>query len=431
MNKYILLGLLTTLFSLGNSSIPFAEIYGGISIVSINPIQKGLKAQLGGYGERQGKPALGTHDETWAKILTLKNGDEYLFIITLDICHVPWSLVEHTIKKAGLPFINPNNVLMMASHTHAGLEGMSIDERNIVNNPNIGIFDTEVLQYVSSQIAKGVHESIKNLSPVTFSAGRMETKGLNKNRRHKELPTDPYLTVLRFDKDNKPWVIFVNFTAHETIMTPDEMLLSAGYPGIIQRTIETFYPGTICMFSNGAEGDVAPDGYKGASAWESMENYGLTLANLVMDINKELKPVPITTFQHIILWKELPPKKVAPDFFKIAGDEYKVSEEMVNAMINQLFPEKAPFHLIQINDCAIITFPGEPITEIGLNTKQKLTQKGINIPVVTSLTNDLIGYILTEKEYNQSGYEVTASFYGPKLGETVEKIVDEITQYIK
>lgn len=404
----------------------YSDVLAGISRVSINPINKGLKVQLGGYGERQGKPALGTHDETWAKILTLKKNDEYLFLITLDICHVPWSLVEHTIKKAELPFLNQNNIVMMASHTHAGLEGMSIDERNIVNNPNIGIFDKQILDYVSSQIAKGIQESVQNLYPVTFSAGRVETKGFNRNRRHDELPTDPYLTVLKFDRENHPWVIFVNFTAHETIMTPKEMYLSAGYPGIIQRTVEAFYPGTTCMFSNGAEGDVAPAGYKGSSAWESMENYGLSLAKHVVDIVKDLKSEPISTIQHNVIWGNLPQKQIAPDFLKIAGDEYQVSEEMVNTMIDQLFPSKAPFHLIQINDCAIVTFPGEPITEIGMSVKQKLMEQGIRVPVVTSLTNDLIGYILTEKEYLQSGYEVTASFYGPKLGDTVLSTIEEL-----
>ncbi len=426
MKKIIIFFLLA-----GITCMSYAEIMAGISTVSINPIREGLKVQLGGYGERQGKPALGIHDETWAKILTIKNEEKYLFLITLDICHIPWSLVEHTVQKTNLPYINHDNVIMMASHTHAGLEGMSIDERNIVNNPNIGIFDEQVLAFVSSQIAKGIEESSKNLFPVTFSAGRIETKGLNKNRRHKELPTDPYITVLRFDRNNQPWVIFVNFTAHETIMTPNEMYLSAGYPGIIQRTIETFYPGSTCMFSNGAEGDVAPAGYNGTSAWESMENYGLSLAKLTIDVIKDLKPEPITKFEHFTVWKDLPPKQIAPDFFKIAGDEYNVSEEMVTAMINQLFPSKAPFHLIRINDCAILTFPGEPITEIGLNVKQKMIDRSIKIPVVTSLTNDLIGYILTEKEYHQSGYEVTASFYGPKLGETILSIADELIKNIE
>ena len=409
----------------------YAEILAGTSKISINPIHNGLKVQLGGYGERQGKPALGTHDETWAKILALKNNEDYLFLITLDICHVPWTLVEHTVKKAELTYLNQNNVIMMASHTHAGLEGMSIDERNIINNPNIGIFDAEVLDYVSSQLAKGIQESVKKLYPVNFSAGKIETKGLNKNRRHDELPTDPYLTVLRLDKGNKPWVIFVNFTAHETIMSPNEMFLSAGYPGIIQRTVETFFPETICMFSNGAEGDVAPAGYTGSSAWESMENYGLSLAKHVVDIVKDLKPEPITVFKHNVLWGELPQKQVAPDFVKIAGKEYNVSEQMVTAMINQLFPSTAPFHLLQINDYALVTFPGEPITEIGMNVKQKLKEQGIRYPVVTSLTNDLIGYILTEKEYYQSGYEVTASFYGPTLGDTVISIINELIQKSK
>jgi len=417
---------------MGFQSMSHADIYAGISKISINPIPHGLSVQLGGYGERQGKPALGTHDETYAKVLALKNeSNEYLFLVTVDICHLPWSLVEHSVKKASLPYVTTDNIIMMASHTHAGLEGMSLDERNIIQNPNIGIFDEKVLDFVSTQIAKAIQDSIKNLSPVTFASGRVETKGLNRNRRNSELPTDPYLSILRFDKEDKPWVIFVNFTAHETIMTPKEMYLSAGYPGIIQRTVETFIPDTVCMFSNGAEGDVAPFGYHGDSAWEAMENYGLTLSKIVIDLIGQMKPEPITNFKHHVLWKELPPTQVAPDFVKIAGDEYNVSEEMASAMVRQLFPQKAPFHILMINDSTIITFPGEPITEIGMAVKQQLIKKGIKTPIVTSLTNDLIGYILTEKEYHLSGYEVTASFYGPKLGDVVLNTAFELIEKIK
>ncbi len=37
-------------------------------------------------------------------------------------------------------------------------------------------------------------------------------------------------------------------------------------------------------------------------------------------------------------------------------------------------------------------------------------------PAVAPLTNDLVGYILTEEEYRRGGYETTTSFYGPTLG---------------
>jgi len=82
-----------------------------------------------------------------------------------------------------------------------------------------------------------------------------------------------------------------------------------------------------------------------------------------------------------------------------------------------LFPSRAPLYALRVNDFLMVTFPGEPISEIGLAVKQTLREAGIRFPAVAALTNDLIGYILTKEEYAQSGYEVTASFYGDGLGE--------------
>ena len=60
----------------------------------------------------------------------------------------------------------------------------------------------------------------------------------------------------------------------------------------------------------------------------------------------------------------------------------------------------------------MVTFPGEPICELGLAVKDALRKAGIAHPCVAALTTDEIGYILTKAEYQKSGYEVTASFYG-------------------
>ena len=115
----------------------------------------------------------------------------------------------------------------------------------------------------------------------------------------------------------------------------------------------------------------------------------------------------------------LPERVPAPDFMKIAGDEYKVSEEMLKMFLNVLLEDTAPLYGLRVNDFAMVTFPGEPITAIGLPVKQELRSGGIQYPAVAALTNDFIGYILTKEEYALSGYEVTASFYGDGLGAIV------------
>ena len=86
-------------------------------------------------------------------------------------------------------------------------------------------------------------------------------------------------------------------------------------------------------------------------------------------------------------------------------------------MVKLLFPEKAPIYALRLDGFEMVTFPGEPICELGLAVKDALRHAGIAHPCVAALTTDGIGYILTKEEYQKSGYEVTASFYGNGLGQ--------------
>ena len=47
---------------------------------------------------------------------------------------------------------------------------------------------------------------------------------------------------------------------------------------------------------------------------------------------------------------------------------------------------------------------------------------------MAALTNDHIGYILTADEYAKSGYELTASFYGPGLADTLLAAAEKLAK---
>jgi hypothetical protein len=130
---------------------------------------------------------------------------------------------------------------------------------------------------------------------------------------------------------------------------------------------------------------------------------------------KDLHPENIRQFAVESDWVTLPPREGAPDFVKIAGAEYHVTQEQLDQLIKVLLPEQAPLYALRMNGFQMMTFPGEPICELGLAVKDVLHKAGIAHPCVAALTTDEIGYILTKEEYQKSGYEVTASFYGPGL----------------
>lgn len=396
-----------------------AEFLAGTARASITPLEAGIPTQLGGYGARNGAPATGIHDTIYAKVLVMQSGGTMAALVGLDICTTPRSLVEETIAKAAIPGLTFDNVLMSASHDHAGLEGMSMDRNNVLGNPHIGIFSEEVLQFVSERVAGALQEAVKNLEPVTAGAGVAALRGMNRNRRHEGAPTDEDMTVLRLDRaDGSPLAVVVNYTAHGTIMTEDIMEISGGWAGVMQRTLEDLVGHDVtCVYTNGSEGDVAPRGYTGGSRFEMAEQYGRRVALAASRLTDAIHTGPVSDFAIMKRLVALPPKSPAPDFLKIAGEEYQVDAAQLELALETLFPSETPIYGLRINDFHLVTVPGEPITAIGLAIKQALRTGGSSHPVVVSTTNDHIGYILTREEYHLSGYEVTASFYGDTLGE--------------
>ncbi len=410
--------LLTTFLVLCWSLPAMSQLQAGVFETSITPLEEGIPTQLGGYGDRAGKPAEGVHDTIHAKVLVFEWAGEKSALVTLDVCGLPVGVVRESLAKAGIEGLPLERVLMAASHTHAGLEGFALDRRNVADNPHIGIFSETMLDFVTERLAKGLREANAALQPVRAAAGSVEVPGMNRNRRG-DACVDEALTVLRLDRaGGSPMVVLVNYTAHGTIMTAREMLVSGGWAGVMQRTLEALMgQGVTCMYTNGAEGDISPNGAKGGSRWEMAEDYGRRIGIAAFRLAEGLTTKAVTRFAVQCEWVDLPPQQAAPDFVKIAGDEYHVTQEQLQSLLPAMFPDKAPIYGLRLNDFQMMTFPGEPICELGVAVKDALREEGIPHPCIAALTTDSVGYILTKEEYRESGYEVTASFYGEELGE--------------
>jgi hypothetical protein len=398
--------------------VPAAPLKAGVARVSINPLEDKIPTQLGGYGARDGKPAQGTLDTIYGKIILFESGGEKSALITMDVCSVPVCLAEETLKKAAIENLTLDRCLIAASHSHTGLEGLALDRRNVANNPHIGIFSEPMLNFVTDRLASALKQANAALQPVKAASGAMDLPQMNRNRRGSKC-VDPQATVLRLDKaDGSPYAVFVDYTAHGTFVDEHEMLVSGEWAGSMQRTVEDLIGGGVtCLYANGAEGDISPQGRSGGSHYEQAWNYGRQVGIAVGRLAKDLHTEDISRFAVGCDWVTLPMRQGAPDFVKIAGAEYHVTQEQLDQMVTLLFPEKAPLYALRVNGFEMVTFPGEPICELGQAVKAVLRSAGIAHPCVAALTTDGIGYILTKEEYHKSGYEVTASFYGDSLGQ--------------
>jgi hypothetical protein len=402
----------------GAAGVAHAELRAGVGAASINPMEAGLKTQLGGYGERLGEPAHGTHDTIWAKALLLDDGTNKAAIVSVDTCTIPSNIVVDSLAAAGVEGYTIENTLMPASHSHGGTEGFSLDPRNVFGNPRVGVYDQAVVDFTVARIAEAIKQAAAGMQPVTVGSGTVMLPGFAQNRRDDEF-TDDELVALRVDRaDGTPLALVVNFAAHGTFMTEKEMLVSGDWAGNMQRTVEDAMPGGVtCLYMNGAEGDIRPGGGVGGSRYEQAEDYGRRVGLAAAQLAGEVNTTDLDAVKLGITKVTMPPRVPSPDFLEIAGVEYGVTEEMLGAMLQPMFASEVRLYALRLGDWQAVSFPGEAICQIGLKIKAAMREAGVKHPCISGLTSEQIGYILTKEEYEQSGYEATASFYGPDLGE--------------
>lgn len=379
-----------------------------------------LKFALGGYGARMSKPAQGVHDRIWVKALILSDGNKKYALVTLDILALPPNIKPQVLEKLTESGWNASNILLMPSHTHTSLDMSALNDKNTLNNPYIGIYQPPLKEFVINSIIKVIKQADTNLQPIQIGTGLSKVMGMNRNRRN-DPATDRDLTVTRIDLlDGQPLAMLVNWTAHPTIMDENDMLVSGGWPGYLQRELEEWVGnGVLCMFYNGAEGDQSPIIPNGASHYEQAEIYGRKMAKQVYQIYREIKPAINFSFEYNSSIVNLPKPQAHPMFQTTGGSEYGINEAGMKIILSVMCPPQITLGAFKLGELLIVAAPGELTSILGLKVKNKLSQLGIKYPVIGGLANEWISYIVSTEQYNKGGYETSVSFYGPDLGDTI------------
>jgi len=396
-----------------------SPLEANVAVIKLTPALE-MGYTLGGYGARMSKAAEGIHDDIWAKALVLhKDGKKYA-IVTLDILGLPPNVKPQVIEKLNQETWTEENIMFLPSHSHTSLEMFALNDKNNFNLAPIGIFQPQLLDFVVQTLADLIKLADQNLQPVRIGSRSKQIEGLNRNRRGEPF-VDNTLTVTRVDHlDGKAMAVLVNWTGHPTIMDEDDMWVSGGWPGYLQRELEGILgQGVVAMYYNGSQADQSVVAGAAGSHYEKAERYGRTMAIYVVSVYENIKPAEdiLFTYNHKII--PLPDREAHPDFMQTGGKEYGLNEEHINILLEQVFPAQTSIGACRLGDLLIVGAPGELIAELGLNIKANLRTRGIKVPVIGGLANEWISYILSEEEYQKGGYESSVSFYGKDLGNVI------------
>ena len=188
---------------------------------------------------------------------------------------------------------NANQILLLPSHSHTSFDLMALHPGNVFSNKLVGLFHKELFDHTASRLAEVVRAAGKNLTPIMEGATTVSVADRNRNRRRGLSTHDTALSVTRIDTaSGTPLAVLVNWTAHPTFMSEDDMLFSGDWPGHLQRTVEALVgSGVVAMYYNGAEGDQSPvPPPDSGSRWERAERYGREMGILAWRVWEQVHP---------------------------------------------------------------------------------------------------------------------------------------------
>ncbi len=421
----------------------------------------------------------------WATALVLSDGRRKFAMVDLDalfsshLTDVP-ARVE---KLTGIPAAH---VRLGATHTHAG------PFLNAEKGP-VGI---DLDQYragfknywdlVSDKVVGAIVEANSKLKPA-HAAGRKGIGTINVNRRvraangaspsvgrNSEGNVDRDLNVVRIDDaEGKPVAILVNFQCHGTVMAWENKAISPDWPGMMRKVVEQTFPGSLCLFFQGAAGNQGPmEGFTGdlAVAHRLGRILGHQAAALALQTETTRREPSFEGFSESTAfiakqpWRvkgprdatlkfatkvlELPARSYTPsdidrmstavrdaevkaEAARKSGDPWEkhVAEARLRRFQDLLAKWKKPasgepvrvqVQMLRIGDIALVAMPGEPFAEIGQAIK-KASPFGVTL--FCGYSNGEGGdYMPVESEYGHAGYEVDRTPYG--VG-AAEKLVRE------
>jgi Neutral/alkaline non-lysosomal ceramidase, N-terminal len=418
----------------------------------------------GYYFERA---AEGVHDELFAKVLVLEQGDMRAAMVSLDLISTPIGLVEEIRKEIDRTKTVPGRYVMIsATHAHTGpvLAGRGL------RDDALGAKDGLVERYSATlpgKVAEALKRAVAALTPGTVKAAHGREMSLAFNRRFHMIdgsvgwnpgklnpkilkpagPIDPDVAILSFEMQaspHRPLATYVNYAVH--LDNIGGLQISADMPGTLATLLGMVKgPEMVTVYTTGCCGDINHINVKWADPQHGFENstrMGVILAGAVLEAWPGLEPVSLSPLRaksetvplplpkissadveeaRQIVKRHQDPKAKQPTFLE-AVKGYKVLD--VEARHGK--PIDVEVQVIALGqDVAWVSLPGEIFVELGLAIKQ---DSPFPHTIVAELANGSIGYIPTRRAYTQGNYEVVSARCAEGSGEL---LVDAAIRLLK
>jgi len=390
-----------------------------------------LGCQLAGYSNRAGG-ATGIHDRLLSRALVLEDEGGRWAIVASDLCYLSAPTVvtirDAVHRRTGIP---PSHVLVATTHTHSGPQ----EEAGNWEQP------------LGDLIADAVEQACQGLQSACIGGGNGTLPGCGINRRWLDRPVDPGLAAVRVDDlERRPLGLLTNLGLHGVVLGPDNLLISADWPGSACAKVEdALGPGCTCLFLQGGSADVNPlvEGVRARlrsghtvvaigdigyfygppddpERWNIGDRRGGTFAE-VEELAEAFASEAVRVARGIRCAPGTAPLWSRQVIVNAARDPGEPQREAVQP---SLLPERpkvtdeqgripAEIMLLGLGGIVLVAEPGELFSQTAVTFKKELRAIGYGTPMVVGYANGFLAYLPEPVAFDEGGYEVNwASYLG-------------------
>ena len=337
--------------------------------------------------------------------------------------------------------LSPQGVMIAATHTHGGPVTATMF------SPLEQTLDAAYLASLRASIVNAVTTAGKNRFPARMGVGAVRVSGIGGNRHRLDGATDPELGLLKItDLNGRVRAVALNYACHPTILGPDNLQITADFPGFAVRRVSDHLEGGFAMFLNGAAGNISVGRSPKATAlglagpgrtFERAEKIGHELADQAIKTLPSIETADECTLDFATRFVELDlrPLPLPEDaqaavqrahehlekLRKTASDPAEIQNAQLEALYASMThfeacrrtpgkrKEPTEIQCFRIGEAFLLGMPVEPFVEIGLVLKQTAETRLF----VIEIANGYMGYLPASGASEEDGYETVSARFAP------------------
>jgi len=372
-------------------------------------------------------PATGVLDPIEISAVLLECGRSRSLIFSLDLMIVGSELQQMIHAKLAGRGFSPSEVILLASHTHSAPATDRACERLGVADPDVV---TALAEAADNLVRRIQAQTPSDIDLVTFQ-GRLN-HSINRRRywpfptygRRYGLrltgicfapdplgPTDERITVvmLRHAKEKHVLGVMWHYACHPTAVVPDNMI-SADYPGVVRQALRQRFGEVPCIFIQGFGGDIRPNlpSSRKIGLWERLKR-PFRLAIMGPEFESCLA-------EDWMLWS----RSMASAVCELAGSgpiraliPTTVDTGSASIPLGAFFQGSTPDKILTVqivrigDDLEIIALSAEACVGWEAILDQAFPIAPGRIRLYAGYLGALFGYLPTEAQVPEGGYEVT------------------------